>query len=70
MIRLCTKEFTHNGEKYFVLLQSRINPKYLKVISKEETEVGTYWLSSKGPDDADEDMSDLIRPYAVCIYKA
>ncbi|CAF1402639.1 unnamed protein product [Adineta steineri] len=68
--KLYAKEFMHEGEKYFVLFQNRVNPKYLKVISKEETEIGTYWLSSKGPDDTDEDISDLIRPYAVCIFKA
>ncbi|CAF3941996.1 unnamed protein product [Adineta steineri] len=68
--KLYAKEFMHEEEKYFVLFQNRVNPKYLKVISKEETEIGTYWLSSKGPDDTDEDISDLIRPYAVCIFKA
>ena len=68
--KLFAKEFEHEGQKYCVLFQNRVNPKYLNVISEEETEVGTYWLSSKGPDDIDGDMSDLIRPYSVCIFKA
>jgi hypothetical protein len=68
--KLYANEFEHQGQKYFVLFQNRVNPKYLKVISKEETEIGTYWLSSKGSDDTDDVMSELIRPYAVCIFKA
>ena len=67
--KLYASEFEHGGEKYCVLFQNRVNPKFLKVISKEETEIGTYWLSSKGSDDTDEDISDLIRPYSVCIFK-
>ncbi|CAF4011210.1 unnamed protein product [Rotaria sp. Silwood1] len=68
--KLYANEFEHEGQKYFVLFQNRVNPKHLKVISKEETEIGTYWLSSKGPDDTDDTISELIRPYAVCIFKA
>jgi hypothetical protein len=68
--KLYANEFEHEGQKYRVLFQNRVNPRYLKVITKEETEIGTYWLSSKGPEDADDTMSELIRPYAVCIFKA
>ncbi|CAF1244507.1 unnamed protein product [Didymodactylos carnosus] len=63
-------EFEYEGQRYYVLLQNRVNPKYLKVISDDETGVGTYWVSSKGPDDSDNDMADLIRPYGLCIFQA
>ena len=67
--KLYASEFEHEGQKYCVLFQNRVNPKYLTIFTEAETEVGTYWLSSKGPDDTDETMSELIRPYGVCIFK-
>ncbi|CAF3708368.1 unnamed protein product [Rotaria sp. Silwood1] len=36
-------EFEHDGEKYIVLLEKRVDPTYLKVINKEQTSDGTYW---------------------------
>ncbi|CAF2750386.1 unnamed protein product [Rotaria sp. Silwood2] len=68
--KLYAKEFEHDGQKYFVMFQNRVNPRYLKVIYKEENDIGTYWISSKGPNDTDNDICDLIRPYALCIFKA
>lgn len=65
------KSFEHEGQKYFVIMQNRVNPKYFEIINKERTLVGEYWVSSKGNNvDSDDDIKDLIRPYAICIFKA
>ncbi|CAF3338010.1 unnamed protein product, partial [Rotaria sp. Silwood2] len=58
--KLYAKAFEPEGQKYCVIFKSRVNPRYLTVISKEENEIGTYWVSSKGPDDTDDDITDLI----------
>lgn len=67
--KLYATEFEHEGIKYNVIFQNRVNPKYIKMISKKVTKVGTYWLSSKGANDGDGDMSQLIRLCAMCIFK-
>ncbi|CAF3353390.1 unnamed protein product [Rotaria sp. Silwood2] len=67
--KLYAKEFEHEGQKYAVIFQNRVNPRYLTVISKEENEIGTYWISRKGPNDIDNEIRDLIRPYALCIFR-
>ena len=63
-------ELEHDGEKYFVLFENRVNPKYLKVIDNQQTGDGLYWVSMKyGTDNSNNDVSELIRPYAICIFK-
>ena len=46
-----------NGKRYQMVIQNRVNPESLKIISKAETGVGEYWIS---PRDVD------IRPYGFC----
>jgi hypothetical protein len=60
-------KFKHERTSYSCILQNRVNPKYLKVISKEETKVGTYWLSAGDTNGVPE--SDLLRPYGICLFK-
>jgi hypothetical protein len=63
-------QFEYEGEQYLLLFQNRVNPKYLKILDKVETTVGTYWFSCKDTaDGVDDNMSDLIRPYGICIFK-
>ncbi len=64
-------KFEYEGQQYLLLFQNRVNPKYLKIFDKAETKLGTYWLSCKDTiDDVDDNMSDLIRPYGIRIFKA
>lgn len=58
--------FVHEGTSYKCVIQNRVNPKYLKVLSKEETGVGIYWLSAA---DKYVNESELIRPYGLCLFK-
>lgn len=60
-------EFKHEGQSYKCILQNRVNPNYLKVLSKAETGVGTYWLSNDDTNGVDE--TELIRPYGICLFK-
>ncbi|CAF1646594.1 unnamed protein product [Didymodactylos carnosus] len=64
--KLYAKEFQYENEIYICLIQNRVNPKYLQVF---QTEVGTYWLSTAPPSDQSDLLeTDLIRPYALCIF--
>jgi len=47
------KEFSKNGHRYKVVIQSRVNPVNLE-------KFGDYWVSPR-----DEDM----RPYGICIKR-
>jgi hypothetical protein len=62
--KLYAAEFKHQGQSYKCILQNRVNPKYLKVIPKGETGIGTYWLSN-----GEVDETELIRPYGICLFK-
>ena len=59
--RLYAKEFTHDGKRYKIAFQNRVNPDpngHLKIFSASETGTGAdYWLSSKDNDD--------VRPYGL-----
>jgi len=65
--KMYAAEFKHEGQSYKCILQNRVNPKYLKVISMEETGVGTYWVSNDDTNSVDE--TQLIRPYGICLFK-
>jgi hypothetical protein len=65
--KLYAVKFEYDGDSYSCILQNRVNPKYLKVFSKKETEVGIYWLSNDDKNEVDE--TELIRPYGICIFK-
>ena len=57
------QEFTHEGEKYKIALQNRVNPDqsngHLKIIPASQTGVGAdYWLSPERCD---------VRPYGILI---
>ncbi len=54
------QSFTANAQEYFVVLQNRVNPKTLTMLSHDQTGVGEFWIS---PNDTD------IRPYGICIKK-
>ncbi|CAG8635489.1 17380_t:CDS:2 [Acaulospora colombiana] len=55
------KEFTHDGERYKMVFQNRVNPENLVRISAAKTKKGgEFWVSPKGED---------IRPYGICIKK-
>ncbi|PKY63281.1 hypothetical protein RhiirA4_551451, partial [Rhizophagus irregularis] len=56
-----SRSFELNGERYIFVFQNRVNPKTLRKISKDITEVGEYWIS---PNECD------IRPYGICIKRA
>ncbi|CAB4395547.1 unnamed protein product [Rhizophagus irregularis] len=53
-------KFTHEGDRYKIVFQNRINPTTLVRVSKEETGFGEYWISPNGKD---------LRPYGICIKK-
>lgn len=65
--KLYASKFKHQGQSYKCILQNRVNPEYLKVFSKAETGVGTYWLSNGGETGVNE--MELIRPYGICLFK-
>jgi len=54
---LYTTHFNDQGQEYQLILQNRVNPESLKIVT---TGVGEYWVSSK---------DEHIRPYGVCIRK-
>ncbi|CAG8582317.1 1180_t:CDS:2 [Ambispora gerdemannii] len=55
------EKFTHDGQEYRVVIQNRVNPNTLFIISAEETDgYGEYWISPSGVD---------VRPYGICIKK-
>ncbi|KAN0028485.1 hypothetical protein ACTFIV_010330 [Dictyostelium citrinum] len=54
------RSFEHEGIKYLVVFQNRVNPKTLIKIPRSKTGDEEYWVSPK-----DED----IRPYSICIKK-
>lgn len=61
--KMYAKEFTHNGEKYKIALQNRVNPDrsngHLKIIPASATGAGAdYWLSPNHSD---------VRPYGILI---
>ena len=61
--RMYAQGFTHNGQKYKIALQNRVNPDQsngrLEIISASETGVGAdYWLSPERCD---------VRPYGILI---
>jgi hypothetical protein len=47
-----------DGITYKFVVQSRVNPKNLKKVSKAETGVAEYWISSN---------EDDVRPYGYCL---
>jgi hypothetical protein len=47
-----------NGKTCKVIMQNRVNPKNVKIVSKAATGVGEYWIS---PSDDD------VRAYGICI---
>jgi hypothetical protein len=49
-----------DGITYRFVVQSRVNPKNVKIVSKAETGVGEYWISSN---------EDDVRPYGFCILE-
>ena len=51
-------DFEFNMKRYKVVFQNRVSTAGLEVISKQETDVGEYWVQ---PND------NLIRPYGLCI---
>jgi hypothetical protein len=55
---LYAEEATVNGKIYKVVMQNRVNPKNVKKVGKDVTDVGEYWIS---PNDDD------IRPYGFCV---
>jgi hypothetical protein len=61
--------FEYLGEDYLLVIQNRVNPKYLQILDKQITGSGTYYLSIN--DEANvNDMSDsCIRPYTLCLFK-
>ncbi|CAF1234056.1 unnamed protein product [Adineta steineri] len=65
--KLYASSFAHESTSYKCVIQNRVNPKYLKVISKVETQgKGIYWLSAA---DQYVDEGELIRPYGLCLFK-
>jgi hypothetical protein len=67
--KLYAKEFQFENETYYCLIQNRVNPKYFKVIDEQQTQIGEYWLSAPPDDNSDLPETELIRPYALCIFK-
>ncbi|EFX82967.1 hypothetical protein DAPPUDRAFT_302123 [Daphnia pulex] len=49
-----------DGITYRFVVQSRVNPKNVKIVSKAETGVGEYWISPS---------EDDVRPYGFCILE-
>lgn len=63
-------EFMYKGKKYLLVIQNRVNPKYLQIFDKKTTGVGTYYLSINDEmKDATDMSSSCIRPYALCLFK-
>jgi hypothetical protein len=69
--KLYATKFEYEGQAYFILLQNRVNSHYLEMVNEKEPGHGTYWISNKSSSDtSDDDISDMIRPYGICIFKA
>jgi hypothetical protein len=62
--------FEHEGAKYLVLFENRINPKHLLVIDSRHSDDDIYWVSKiYHTDESNHDFSELIRPYGIWIFK-
>lgn len=61
---LYASEFTANRKTYKVVIQNRVNPKTVKIISSytspKTEDGGTYWITQKEED---------IRPYGICVKR-
>ena len=53
-------DFNFDGKAYKVVIQNRVNPEAVKIISKNDTGVGEYWVT---PNEKD------VRPYGICVKK-
>lgn len=54
--RFYAQPFTHEGKRYLMAFQNRVNPNGMKIISAEKTGLGAeYWLTQRGE----------TRPYGV-----
>jgi hypothetical protein len=62
-------EFVYEGKKYLLVIQNRVNPKYLQILDKQTTGVGTYYLSMNDQVTATDMSHSCIRPYAMCLFK-
>jgi hypothetical protein len=63
-------EFIYEGNKYLLIIQNRINRKYLQILDKQTTGVGTYYLSMNDQVNANDASNSCIRPYALCLFKS
>jgi len=52
------KQFEHDGNKYKVVVQNRVNPTTVKKIPKEKAGMGEYWITEEQKD---------TRAYGMCI---
>lgn len=62
-------KFIYEGKKYLLVIQNRVNPKYLQILDKKTTGVGTYYLSINDTVNADDMSHSCIRPYGLCLFK-
>jgi len=62
-------DFIYQGKKYLLVIQNRVNQKYLTILDKQTTDVGTYYLSINDQVDANDMSDSCIRPYALCLFK-
>ncbi|CAG8594606.1 8268_t:CDS:2 [Funneliformis caledonium] len=51
-------DFIHEGHRYKVVFQNRVNPNNLVRVTMEKTSVGEFWISPSGSD---------IRPYVISM---
>lgn len=51
------QEFTHNGKRYQIILQSRVSPENLQIIKEKKPGDGEYWV---------QPQHDCIRAYSIC----
>jgi len=62
-------EFIYEGKKYLLVIQNRVNRKYLQILDKQTTGVGTYYLSMNDEVNGNDMSYSCIRPYALCLFK-
>ena len=49
--------FTHNGKRYQMILQNRVSPENLKIITEKKPGDGEYWV---------QPQQGRIRAYSIC----
>jgi hypothetical protein len=61
-------QFIYEEKKYLLVIQNRVNRKYLQILDKQTTGVGIYYLSINDQLNANDMSDSCIRPYALCLF--